>query len=276
MLEFFPCTQQRLWSDLCEWETEEIKSLEAINKVLKRFIYAALAVLSLIYSITVFLVGSGTFSFIIWIFVSIFFGFLWFMEKKKLWGKVPTIIRKIFRGLVALGLAVFIICQGCILTQFFSKGDDGADYIIVLGAQMRDWGPSVVYKYRLDAAVEYLNNNPDTIVIVTGGQGANEFISEGEGGKAYLMEQGISEDRVLVEKESLDTKQNITNAFVMIEDDENTKIGIVTNNFHLFRGILLAKRYTDADITGIAAFTEYQFLPNNMVRETFGILKDIL
>lgn len=141
---------------------------------------------------------------------------------------------------------------------------------------MRDWGPSVVYKFRLDAAVEYLNNNPDTLVIVTGGQGANESISEGEGGKAYLMEQGIAEDRILVEKESLDTKQNISNALALIDDDdENTKIGIVTNNFHLFRGTLLAKRYTDAEITGIAAFTEYQFLPNNMVRETFGILKDI-
>ena len=59
-------------------------------------------------------------------------------------------------------LTVFIICQSCIMTQFFSKGEDGVDYIIVLGAQMRDWGPSVVFKYRLDVAIEYLNNNPDT------------------------------------------------------------------------------------------------------------------
>lgn len=241
----------------------------------KRIIYAAFAVLSLLYSATVFLVGSGTFSFMIWIFAAIFFGFLWFMEKKNLWEKVPPIIRRIFRGIIALALAIFVICQGCILTQFFSKGEEGADYIIVLGAQMRNWGPSVVYKFRLDAAAEYLNNNPNTTVIVTGGQGANESISEGEGGKAYLIEQGIPEDRILVEKESLDTQQNITNALAMIDDNENTKIGIVTNNFHLFRGILLAKRYTEAKITGIAAFTEYQFLPNNMVRETFGILKDL-
>ncbi len=241
----------------------------------KRIIYAALAVLSLIYSIAVFLVGSGTFSFIIWIIVAVFFGFLWFMEKKNLWEKVPKIISKIFIILITMGLLVFIFCQGCILTQFFSKGEEGADYIIVLGAQMRDWGPSVVFKYRLDAAVEYLKNNPDTIVIVTGGQGVNETISEGEGGKTYLIDQGIPDSRILVEKESIDTKQNIINAFEMINDDKNTNIGIVTNNFHLFRGMLLAKRYTDAKIMGIAAFTEYQFLPNNMVRETLGILKDL-
>lgn len=134
-----------------------------------RLVYALLAILSLLYSVAVYMVGSGTFSFIIWIFAAIFFGFLYIMEKKSLWLKVPKALRYAFRALVALELTIFIICQGCILTQFFSKGAPGADYIIVLGAQMRDWGPSVVYKARLDSAIEYLNDNPDTKVIVTGG-----------------------------------------------------------------------------------------------------------
>lgn len=74
----------------------------------------------------------------------------------------------------------------------------------------------------------------------------------------------------------MDTRQNISNALDLINGyDESLKISIVTNNFHVFRGTLLAKRLTEADISGIAAFTEYQYLPNNMVRETFGILKDI-
>lgn len=239
-------------------------------------VYALLAILSLLYSVAVYMVGSGTFSFIIWIFAAIFFGFLYIMEKKSLWPKVPKTVRYVFRIIVAIGFAVFVICQGCILTQFFSKGEPGADYIIVLGAQMRDWGPSVVYKARLDSAIEYLNDNPDTKVIVTGGQGANESVSEGEGGKKYLFEQGIAEDRIIVESESLDTDQNISNALNLVEVTEDMKVGIVTNNFHVFRGVMIAKRYTDADVTGIAAFTEYQYLPNNMVRETFGILKDVM
>lgn len=240
-----------------------------------RIIYAFLAIISLLYSVAVYMVGSGTFSFTIWIFAAIFFAFLYLMDKKNIWPKVPKVLRYAFRTIVAIGLAIFVICQGCILTQFFSKGEVGADYIIVLGAQMRDWGPSVVYKARLDSAIKYLNNNPDTKVIVTGGQGANESISEGEGGKIYLVEQGISEDRILVEKESLDTDENISNALNLIDTSDDMKIGIVTNNFHVFRGVLIAKRYTDADVSGIAAFTEYQYLPNNMVRETFGVLKDI-
>lgn len=241
-----------------------------------RLVYALLAILSLLYSVAVYMVGSGTFSFIIWIFAAIFFGFLYLMEKKSLWPKVPKAVRYVFRIIVAIGFAVFVICQGCILTQFFSKGEPEADYIIVLGAQMRDWGPSVVYKARLDSAIEYLNDNPDTKVIVTGGQGANESVSEGEGGKTYLLKQGIAEDRIIVESESLDTDQNISNALNLVEVTADMKIGIVTNNFHVFRGVMIAKRYIDADVTGIAAFTEYQYLPNNMVRETFGILKDVM
>ena len=241
----------------------------------KRFIYAVFAILSALYSVAVYMVGSGTFSFIIWIFAVLFFAFLYLMDKKNIWPEVPKVLRYIFRTIVAIGLGVFIICQGCILTQFFSKGDSGADYIIVLGAQMRDWGPSVVYKARIDSAIEYLNNNPDTKVIVTGGQGANESISEGEGGKIYLVEQGIKEDRIVIEKESLDTDENISNALSLIDTTNDMTIGIVTNNFHVFRGVMIAKKYTNADVSGIAAFTEYQYLPNNMVRETFGILKDI-
>ena len=223
----------------------------------------------------VYMVGSGTFSFIIWVFAGIFFGFLFLMERKKVWPKVPKVWKAGFGTLIGIGITIFLICQGCILTQFFSRGESGADYIIVLGAQMRDWGPSVVYKSRLDSAIEYLNSNPNTKVIVTGGQGINESISEGEGGKNYLVEQGIEEDRIIVENKSCDTDENIRNALQFIDTTDDLKIGIVTNNFHVFRGVLITKRYTDADVTGIAAFTEYLYLPNNMVRETFGILKDV-
>ena len=244
--------------------------------MIKKIIYIALAILSLIYSVAVFMVGSGTFSFLMWIAAAIFFGFLFFMEFKNRWQKVPVFLRKVFKGMVVLGLTIFIICQGCILTHFFSMGTNNVDYIIVLGAQMRDWGPSVVYKYRLDAAIDYLNNNPNTIVVVTGGQGSNESISEGEGGKIYLVDHGISEERIVVEDRSVDTKQNIENALALIDGyDDSLKIAIVTNNFHLFRGTYIAQRLTNAKISGIAAYTEYQFLPNNMVRETFGILKDL-
>ena len=95
------------------------------------------------------------------------------------------------------------------------------------------------------------------------------------------MEQGISEERIITETESVNTEENIVNAISLIKADTakseaDMKIAVVTNNFHLFRGALLAKRHTDATVIGIAAHTEYLYIPNNMVRESFGILKDLV
>lgn len=73
------------------------------------------------------------------------------------------------------------------------KGETNLDYVIVLGTQIHESGPSIVLKYRLDAAVLYLNENPGTICIVSGGQGKNEPYSEAEGMAKYLIEKGIPE-----------------------------------------------------------------------------------
>lgn len=263
-----------IWGYIMEIDVKKVVELKALDRI-----YLILALGCLLYSAVVFHANSGTFSFIIWLSGFVFFLFLFFMNYKNIWPKVPILVTRIFQALVAVGIVVFLICQGCIFSQFFSTGKSDLDYIIVLGAQMRSFGPSVVYKARLDAAISYLEENPDTICIVTGGQGHNEGISEGEGGRDYLVEHGISSERIVVENTSLDTKENIENACEIIDSlsdgSNDISVGIVTNNFHVFRGIHLTKKTADYEIYGIAAFTEYLYLPNNLVRETFGILKDI-
>ena len=153
------------------------------------------------------------------------------------------------------------------------------DYLIVLGAQMRGNDPSTIYKFRLDAAYEYLLDNPDTICVVSGGQGVNETVSEGEGGRDYLIKRGIDPARLIAETNAMDTEENIKYSLAVMETagKDNTgklRIGVVTNNFHLFRGIHIARNYTDNYVCGIAAGTIPWYLPNNMVRECFGIIRD--
>ena len=122
--------------------------------------------------------------------------------------------------------------------------------------------------------------NPETICITTGGQGSNESVSEGEGGASYLTSLGVPASRIMVETKSMTTPQNIANALEMIEEsrdsDEGLRIGIITNGFHVFRGVHIAKGLTDANICGIAAYMQPQYIPNNMVRETFGIIRDFV
>ena len=121
-----------------------------------------LGILSVIYAVMVHATGSGTAFFLIWIGIGIvvfLFGISVYME---VWKKVPHPI-KIFAGMiVCIGLLVFCIVEGCVISQMHADGRGGLDYIIVLGAQVRKDGPSPVLKYRLDKAVEYLNENPSS------------------------------------------------------------------------------------------------------------------
>ena len=83
-------------------------------------------------------------------------------------------------------MLLLLILEGMIFGQFGAKAEAGADYVIILGAQWKTTGPSYVLQKRLDKAIEYLNANPETKVIVSGGQGYNEPVSEAEGMKGYL------------------------------------------------------------------------------------------
>ena len=181
---------------------------------------------------------------------------------------------------VAAGLVVFIACETAILSDFYDKGDRNLDYIIVLGAQMRENTPSVIYRYRLETAKEYLEANPHTICVVTGGKGSNESVSEGKGGADWLVKNRISAKRLVIEDSSTDTVQNLQNALKLInaekEAGKDLRIGVVSNGFHVFRGTHIAKKLTKAGIYGIAASSDPLYLPNNMVRECIGILRDFL
>ena len=245
-----------------------------------RILWAILAMACLIYAGMVYLVGSGTFSYVIWLVGAAFFSVCFFMAGKGRWGKVPPALRRSVYGVIGAVALVFLTCFIGMGAHFFDKGEADLDYIIVLGAQMRDSGPSVIYRYRLQKAAEYLEENPGTVCITTGAAGANESISEGCGGRDYLVSLGIPKERILVEEESGDTVQNIDNALELAgisrDNAEDLRIGIVTNGFHVFRGVHIARKLTDAKVCGIAAYMQPQYIPNNMVRECFGIIRDLL
>lgn len=85
----------------------------------------------------------------------------------------------------------FAVIEACIASRINSKGEDNLDYIIVLGAMIREDGPSSILKARLDSAIEYLDGNPGTKCIVSGGQGYDEPCSEAEGMRKYLVEKAL-------------------------------------------------------------------------------------
>ena len=224
---------------------------------MKKYILIILSLLSILYGLLILQVGSGTGFWMIWEMIGLFF-FVWAILLQKNFFDSHRKLKIIFHSMLIVGIAVITMLCGMITGEFKSKGQQNLDYIIVLGAQVRESGPSVVLQYRLDAS---------------GGQGVNEPFSEAEGMAKYLLENGIEKDRILLEDESRNTVQNIQNSKDIMEESYNG-VGIITNNFHVFRAVQIAKAQGLKGVSGIAADSNVLYLPNNMLRECCGILKD--
>ncbi|MDE6883647.1 MAG: YdcF family protein [Lachnospiraceae bacterium] len=225
------------------------------------------------YCAVVFMIRSGSRFYLVWAAGGICLAGLFCLLHFGLWDRAPLLLRRSFCLLATVGVVLFVIVEGCIISHYRDRGRENLDYIIVLGAQMKEKGPSAVLQFRLDAAYEYLLSNEGTICIVSGGQGRNEPCSEAEGMYEYLTKKGIPAERILKEDRSTDTSENIAYSAELI-GRMDISVGIVTNNFHVFRGIHLAKAAGFQEVCGIAARSNVYFQLNNMVREFFGILKD--
>lgn len=232
------------------------------------------AIMCVIYGIMIFSMGYGTKFFLVWIALGVLMGALAWAIRIRLWQRLPKWSKIVIISIAAIGLIVLNVVEGLICSHLNDKGQAGLDYVIVLGALVYEDGPSSILRARLDAAIEYLNENPDTICIVSGGQGANEPFSEAEGMSRYLVSQGIDDSRIIKEGASNNTIQNIVNSKALI-DAKDAKVGIVSSNFHLYRAIGIARKQ-GLDACGIAGYVMPAYMPSNMLREFFGVVKDTL
>jgi uncharacterized SAM-binding protein YcdF (DUF218 family) len=187
--------------------------------------------------------------------------------------KITGIWRILMLSAISIGLCVFIFIEGTLIYYSNRKAEDNVDYLIVLGAQVRGTTISKSLKKRLDTALEYLKDNPGTRVIVSGGQGPGEDISEAEAMESYLLTNGVEENRIIKEDKSTNTNENILFSKKLIPSD-NASIAIVTNGFHIFRSLSIAKKQGLSRVGGLAAPSDPLLLLNYYIREAAGILKD--
>ncbi|MBT3319173.1 MAG: YdcF family protein [Clostridia bacterium] len=176
--------------------------------------------------------------------IFIAYGWVKLKRKRKL---IPyKWLRVVVTVIVCLGVALFVVIEGIIITYAnIPPPDEDVNYCIVLGAGIfPDGRMSLSLKIRLDNAVEYLEEHEDVICIVSGGQGDTEPVAEAYAMRDYLISQGIAQSRILTEANSFSTHDNMTlSALVMKEYDadlEKTAV-IVTNDFHIFRSLAVAK-----------------------------------
>ena len=166
-----------------------------------------------------------------------------------------------FSGLIGIflgGFLLLLVFSEClIISAMRQKEVKNLDYIVVLGAQVRGNVPSKSLQYRIDRAEKYLKENKKTKVVLSGGKGEDEGISEAQCMAEELGRKGIAFNRLLLEKKSRNTEQNITFTIPIIQQDskkdlKELKIGIVTNGFHIYRGSGIAQKKMQCKVYGIA------------------------
>jgi uncharacterized SAM-binding protein YcdF (DUF218 family) len=187
------------------------------------------------------------------------------MMKKK---KRMVLVLGVF---LTLGLVYISILQFKISQYSNTEVPKNADYLIVLGARVKGTVPSLAFASRINAAADYLKENSDTIVIASGGQGSGEDISEAESIKRELVKQGISENRIILEAQSIDTYENVNFSKRLIP--EGAKFGlVVTNKFHLYRAVSIA-RDNGLEVQGLPAETPWIAVIKSYTREYLAITK---
>lgn len=235
--------------------------------------FAGLGLVCFSYGLCVLSLRSGTLFFAVWFVLSALCFGMALGLRFDLFSLLPKVVRFAAAAVAATGLIAACVAGACIAGSFNAHGEPDLDYVIVLGAQVKPNGePSPVLRYRLDAAADYLAKNPRTRCIVTGGQGFNEPTTEAFAMASYLVNRGVSAERIILEPEARNTQQNIAFSKQLM-DSPDARVGIVTNDFHVFRGVALAKKQ-GVNACGIAAHSKKFFLANNALREMMGIAKD--
>lgn len=188
------------------------------------------------------------------------------------------VVRVIFIAVVTI--AVILAALAAVISAFMvsaaNRPPDGNTTVIVLGCKVRGEEPSLMLRQRIMAAYRFLEKNPSAMCIVSGGQGSDELISEAESMKRVLVEQGISEDRIIMEERSTGTDENIRFSLdKMNEYGIGGSITIVTNDFHQLRAKLIADKY-GLESYSVSARTSLWLLPTYWLREWFGVCYQVL
>ena len=160
-------------------------------------------------------------------------------------GAAFKVVWKLIRKPLAIILAIILVLMAItaipILVGPKSQPAVGCDYLIVLGAGVDGETPSPILQDRINTAYTYLTEHPDTICIASGGKGDGENISEAECIFNSLTAMGIDADRILLEEQATSTVENFKFSLEMLEGKEGS-VGVLSNEFHLFRASLIAKK----------------------------------
>lgn len=185
-------------------------------------------------------------------------------------------IAKWLKTLVIAGVSVAILFSSFLV--IYGKSDTVTykeDSVIVLGAAVHGTTPSLTLKKRLDKAVEYHEQNPDAIIIVSGGQGNGEDITEAAAMEKYLVEHGVNPNKITKEDRSTSTLENFVFSKEILDNyfEEEYTTCFVTNEYHVLRAADCAKSVGIFNASHLHSNTNLSYLISGSLRECLAVIK---
>ena len=184
-------------------------------------------------------------------------------------------IMKAVKYLIVIGLAFVIGMTGFLMYQgSVDEVTYEEDALIVLGAAVQGDRVSSILAARLNEAADYAAQNEEAVIIVSGGQGPQENLTEAAAMEKYLMAKGIPQERIIKEEQATSTYENFKFSKEILDSKfgEEYTCAYVTNEFHCYRAGKIAEQ-AGLSANGVSVKTEWWKLPVNYMRESLAVVK---
>lgn len=213
------------------------------------------------------------------------------MRQKKIYyhpyeGRRKPLWMKVLLAVVVLGVLAFAILEAIVLSggrTYLAEGAGAPEVMVIFGCKVEPDGPSILLQDRLDTALDYLEEHPDMLVVVSGGKGDDEHQSEAQAMSDYLTEHGVNPEQIVLEDQSRNTWQNVNNTLALFRSGELEegagKVLLVSSDFHLTRIQMLWERAAGGTHTISTLAAPVSHFPSRLLmffREPFALVKSFL
>lgn len=189
--------------------------------------------------------------------------------------------RRVILVLVLFGMLSFGGLFAAVMHGAYDHIDGEPEVMLILGCQVKPWGPSILLQDRLEEGLEYWQEHPEITIVVSGGKGPDEHVTEAGAMAEYLMVRGVPAEDIILEEQSHNTVQNFRYSRILLEEQgynlEETGVLVVSNGFHLTRARMLAERTGFEEVSTLAAPSSH--VPSRLkmyVREPLALVKSFL
>ena len=191
----------------------------------------------------------------------------------KLKWKAAKVCGWILRCVVILLSAVILYFCARVVVGMVITSSGSTDYALVLGMALENGKPTKDLISRIDVAKEFLDKNPSSTLILTGGNPDESGRTEAAVMKELLLERGASGDKLILEDQAATTKDNFANAAKLV--DPTSPIFLITSNYHMDRAVTTAKKAGFTNVKRLPAPAEFFSFGSNMLWEVILDMNEI-